>query len=96
MKTRSGLSIALTHLAKGAPRFTVARRRRMPSTASSDDQRRADVIAALHEAYAVSARGEAASLPTDRWLNEQLAQRGEAWRVHAIDGFRYEIYEPTA
>ena len=33
------------------------------------------------------------SLPPDTWLNEQLMQLGETWRVQTVDGFRYEFYD---
>lgn len=33
------------------------------------------------------------ALPPDSWLNEQLSQFGENWRVQNVDGFRYEIYD---
>ncbi len=61
--------------------------------------RRASLLAALYRHHAVETAGEKGdmvyrdTLPPDAWVNAQLARRGEAWRVHNVDGFRCEIYE---
>ena len=61
--------------------------------------RRASLLAELYRHHAVETAGENGdmvyrnTLPPDAWVNAQLARRGEAWRVHNVDGFRCEIYE---
>jgi hypothetical protein len=35
-------------------------------------------------------------LPPAYWINDQLAELGVAYRVQAVDGYRYEIFELAA
>lgn len=72
-----------------------------PLGAWSKDERlrRTRLIQGFYREHAIEAAGEAGELvyartsPPDWWVNERLEALGEAWRVHDIDGFRYEVYD---
>lgn len=66
---------------------------------SGERSRRAFVLSDLYRLHALQTAGEdeivsyADTLPPDAWVNAELARRGERFRVHAVDGFRCEIYD---
>jgi hypothetical protein len=102
MTASSEFAIALTHFFKGAPRLTAFQRRRQTTgagTLQSEQQRRMQIVEDLHRMHTIRMRNAMESahdvfaLPPDSWLNEQLSQSGETWRVQNVDGFRYEIYD---
>lgn len=61
--------------------------------------RRAAVLSDLYRQHAAETADAdevvsyADTLPPDAWVNAELARRGERFRVHAVDGFRCEIYD---
>lgn len=67
--------------------------------AGAEDERRAGVLQHLYRMHAAedaTPDGDITyrnALPPDAWINEQLAARGERWRVHGVDGFRCEIFD---
>ena len=102
MTASSEFAVALTHFFKGAPRLTAFQKRRQLKGAGvvqSEQQRRMQIVEELHRMHsikignAMASAQDAFALPPDSWLNEQLSQFGENWRVQNVDGFRYEIYD---
>ena len=102
MTASSEFAVAFTHFFKGAPRLTAFQTKKRTNGASSfqsEQQRRMAIVEELHRMHSVKMRNALATahdvfaLPPDSWLNEQLDQFGENWRVQNVDGFRYEIYD---
>lgn len=97
---------ALTHFVRGAARFSFAAKRHRRDDAGhksvGETRRRADVLQDLYRHYSVEMSGEEGvsvyrdTLPPDGWINDRLTARSEAWRVHNVDGFRYEIFDVRA
>lgn len=104
MQNTHSFSLALTHVIRGKPRFTVGQLRAIERRAASivegqtEPQRRSGLIEALYREYASLGpasldRREFDALPPDAWLNERLDEMGERWRVQNVDGYRYEVYD---
>lgn len=102
MTSASEFSVGLTHIFRGTPRLTAARKKTSQAKsalARSDCDRRLQLIEELYRLHtrqmrdALAGAWEIGTLPRDEWLNDQLARLGETWRVQNVDGFRYEIYD---
>jgi hypothetical protein len=92
----------LTHFFKGVPRLPAFLRGRQTKGAGvvpSEQQRRLQIVDELRRKHpikisnAMESAHDVFALPPDSWLNAQLSQSGENWRVQNVDGFRYEIYD---
>lgn len=111
-QSSSHISIAFTHIRKGVARLTARYKQRPSSQenpfgplggrTTDEQRRRAFLLQDLCRDYWTETTDNEDLLthtptpPPDWWLNEKLEVQGQGWRVHSIDGFRYEVYDLDA
>lgn len=84
-----------------SPRETATSRHLPAPTSCDEQQRRARLLHAIYRARVVEVAGEEGDLvypqtfPPDWWVNDRLESLGETWRIHNVDGFRFEVYDLT-
>lgn len=69
------------------------------ATRSSEADRRVLLLQRLYREHAIETSGRdgeityRATLPPQSWMNDRLSALGLNWRVHNVDGFRYEVFD---